>query len=556
MNIIVIGASAAGLRVAARARRLMADANITVLEKVDFFSYGACGLPYFVSGDIDSISHLRETSDGTVRDQKYFKDIKDFDVLSPICADSIDSVKKIVSATDLKSGEKKEFPYDKLVLATGASPRTIPGLPQDNPRVSVFKTEADALAIRRELEQGKLDKAIIIGAGFIGCEMAEAFKAMWGADVDILEMGNHILPWLIDDEMAELAEQSLRDEGVNLYLGRKVENVAETDDGFRLDLGDCTIEGQRVVSAVGVTPNVALAVSAGCAIGSRGGITVDELLRTSVEDIYAAGDCIEVISKLTNNPMVLPLGSLANRQGRAIGNTLSGREQKFGPVVASAAVKLFDFNVSMTGISEAVARQAGIECAAVWGTFSDCAHYYPEEKRIKMKMVYEKGTGRLLGLQGVGAGEVVKRVDVFGNLLHNNGKLEDLLDLEFAYAPPYAGVVDPLFTLGCAAINQEQDGVNGISPNADLSGCKIIDVRLPGEIDLIPTPGSDTINIPLSEVRARLDEIPKDADVALICERGTRSSEAARMLLQYDFKKVSYVGGGTQMMVEKKDSEE
>jgi len=543
LKIVVVGASAAGLRAAARAKRLMPDSAITVVDEGEVISYGACGLPYYLSGDIESPRALRETAWGVLRDPRFFKDAKGLDVRIQTTATHCDPEKKTINLTHRVSGAADTVKFDKLVLATGAAPFVPPGIPAKHPRISTFKTVEDAENWRSKLERGQLEKVAIIGSGFIGIELAEAFTAMWGAEVDLIEMEDRVLPQMFDGEISALIEKHLEEQDVRIHKTCRVKEIRDTGDGLAVVTDRKTIETEYAVVAVGVRPRIELAQQMGLEIGKYGGIAVDENLQTSHPDVYAAGDCTEV-ELFYGRRGVIPLGSLANKQGRAVGDQLAGRKTKFGKVAGSACVKAFDYNCASTGISETQAARHNIPAKAVWGTFSDLAHYYPEDKNIFMKMVYHAGTLQILGLQAVGEGEVVKRVDVMGNLILNNGRLENLLDLEFAYSPPYSPALDPLYVLGAAALNQEE-GVLSRSPSLLSEEGITLDVRTKDESESSPVEGA--IHIPIEELRGRMDELDKDKSIQIVCYRGTRSAEAARWFYETGYENAVYVGGGWLM---------
>jgi rhodanese-related sulfurtransferase len=292
---------------------------------------------------------------------------------------------------------------------------------------------------------------------------------------------------------------------------------------------------------------VVFAAEAGLATGSTGALVVDEHLRTSAPDVYAAGDCVEVTCALTGQSRFVPLGSLANRQGRVVGDNLGGLASRFGPVAGSACVKVFDTNVAATGLSEKAALRAGLEARAAWGTFLDVAHYFPEPKNIFMKVVYEAGSGRLLGLQAVSEGDVVKRIDVAAAVLLRGGTLHDLLDQEFCYSPPFNAALDPLHGLAATALNQERFGIPGLVPDAEVRGRAVLDVRKDDEItDARPRlPGAQ--NIACEVLRERLVEIPRERPLLIVCEKGPRSAEAARWLQGQGFQDVAFLAGGSAM---------
>jgi rhodanese-related sulfurtransferase len=261
---------------------------------------------------------------------------------------------------------------------------------------------------------------------------------------------------------------------------------------------------------------------------------------------------VELRHLISGDPILLPLGSLANREGRVVGSNLGGGEERFGPVVGCAAVKIFDMNVSAAGLTEREAARAGFDVGVAWGTFTDKADYYPESNEIHLKMVYDKGTTRLLGLQGYGKGEVVKRVDVFAALLKRSGKLEDLLDAEFAYAPPYAPALDPLYSLACVARNELLEGIQALPPDAHIDDRLIVDVRCIKEASGQPLPGRETANLPFEEFRVLCDQVPTDKEAVCVCARGVRASEAVRILQERGHTKVRYLGGGSSMRPSRK----
>jgi NADPH-dependent 2,4-dienoyl-CoA reductase/sulfur reductase-like enzyme/rhodanese-related sulfurtransferase len=545
-RIVVIGASAAGLRAASRAKRLLPDADVRVFDREAVISVGACGLPYYLSGDVENADKLRATAWGQLRDPEFFHSVKDVTVRTGVEAVAIDRAAKTVRVRD-SAGAEEAVPYDRLVLATGATPKRLPGIPIDHPRVTVFKTIDDAKRWRARLEAREVDRVAVLGAGYIGCELAEAFGGMWGCEVDLIEAEDRVLPQVLDPEMAALVQAHLEDQGIRVHLNARVEGIDDADGGLAVRTSAGVVATQHAVLALGFAPAATLAADAGLAIAPTGGIAVDASLRTSDPDVFAAGDCIEVTHAVSGRLANIPLGSLANKQGRVVGDVLAGRDARFGPVVGSGAVKVFDLNVAATGLTEASAARAGIESAAVWGTFSDKAHYHPGDKTIQLKLVFAPTSGRLLGLQAVGAGDVVRRVDVFAALLARGGTVGDLLDLEFAYAPPYAPPLDPLYVLGCAAINQVRDGVRSVAPSFPSADVLVLDARTRGEAKARPLPGS--LNIPLDELRARLSELAVGRNVLVVCAKGPRSAEAARILLNAGREGVTYLGGGLLMRV-------
>ncbi len=421
------------------------------------------------------------------------------------------------------------------------------GIPKDGKRFTTFKTLQDAINLRESLQRGEIGKVAIVGGGFIGCELAEAFGALWGAKVVLIDMASNILPNMLDPEMASAVEAYLKTEGVEVYTNCPLEGMVESEESVTIKTPYGDFEVDCAVIAMGVRPNSELAADCGLAVGKGGGIVVDDRMATNDRNIFAAGDCVEVKHLVTDNPVQLSLGSLANRQGRVVGSNLGGGNERFGPVVGSVAVKIFDMNVAATGLTEGSARDAGFDVGCAWGTIADKPEYYPEWQNIHLKLVFDKGSQRLLGLQGYGKGEVVKRVDSFAALLKNQGQLEDLLDMEFAYAPPYAPAVDPLYSLGCAARNAMLEDVEQVSPETELGDRLVIDVRQSYEVESMPLSEANVRNIPLEELRKNWEEIPADRPLVAICAKGYRSAESVRILKEKGFHDVAYVGGGFLM---------
>ena len=548
MNILIIGANAAGLKAGARAKRLLPDAHITIIDQGKYISYGACGMPYVVSGDIDDADELRRTDYGIVRDPEFFRTAKGLEVIIETRAETIDRENKKVICKSLETGAPSEYAYDKLVLALGANPIIIGGVPADSQRISTFKTFEDALRMQKDFQEGKIGKIGLIGAGPIGCELAEAAAAMWGAEVVLIDAAPNILPAILDTEMARPIENYLRNsEDIEVYTDCPLESITENESKVTIKTPKGEFEVDHAVIAVGVRPNSRIAAECGLELGKGGGIVVDDHMRTSDPDIYAAGDCVELKHLLTGQPIQLPLGSLANKEGRVVGSNLGGSDEKFNPVIGSAAVKVFDMNVAATGLTEKAARAAGFNVGVAWGSSTDTADYYPGKKNVHLKLVYDKDTSKLLGLQGYSLGEIVKRIDVFAALLKHNGTLDDLQDMEFAYAPPYAPALDVLYSLGSAAKNDLHDKIEPLSPDTRLDDKLVIDVRRDREAAERPISEPDQQNVPFETFRVCCDQVPIDRQVVCICSKGIRAPEAVRILKQKGCIDAKYIGGGTLM---------
>src|SRR4030042_1649944 len=351
IRIVAVGANAAGLRAAARAKRLLPNAAVTVIDRGKFISYGACGMPYLVSGYIETADKLRETAYGVIRDPDFFRKAKGFEVVVQTEVERVDREACKVVCKSLLTGETKEYPYDKLILATGATPIVPPGIPRNSARVSTFKILEDAIVLRKVLQSGQIEKVGLVGAGPIGCELAEACTAMWGAKAILFDAAPTILPALLDPEMARPVETYMEGEGVEIHTNCPVQGVVESKEGVTIKTPKGDFEVDHVIIAIGVKPDNTLAADCGLKIGKMGGIVVDERMTTSDPNIFAGGDCAELKHLVSGMPIILPLGSLANREGRVIGSNLGGGDERFMPVVGSGAVKVFDMNVSSTGLT-------------------------------------------------------------------------------------------------------------------------------------------------------------------------------------------------------------
>ncbi|MFO7653017.1 MAG: FAD-dependent oxidoreductase [Candidatus Krumholzibacteriia bacterium] len=556
-RILVVGASAAGLKAGARAMRLMPEAVVTVLERREVFSFGACGLPYYVAGDVDDLEELRRTAYGMVRDAGYFARVKGLDVRPGMAVHRLDTEARRVTATG-DGGREATFDYDELVIATGAAPRLVEGV-ELGERVCCLHTPADARQIRQGLETGQVGTAVVVGGGFIGVEAAVALADMWGCEVSLVEAEDRLLPHMLDAEMAAVVASELARRGVVVHTGCPVTRVGTVADGRGAvveaggKLAGTPLETDFALVALGVVPVTDFAAAAGLALGPRGGLKVDDRLHTSAPHVWAAGDCVEVACAATGESRHIPLGSLANRQGRVVGDNLAGLDTVFGPVAGSACVKVFDLGVAATGVNETSARRAGLDARSTWGTFLDVAHYYPESRPLYLELVYEAGSLRVLGLQAVGGGDVVKRVDLAAGVVRRHGTLHDLLDLECCYSPPYNSALDPLHGLAATALNQERFGIRGASPASGTAGRVVLDVRSADEVAARPL-SCESLEVPCDELRARLGEVPRDRPLLIACEKGPRSAEVARWLQSQGWTDVIFLAGGAALRDQVGDS--
>jgi NADPH-dependent 2,4-dienoyl-CoA reductase/sulfur reductase-like enzyme/rhodanese-related sulfurtransferase len=549
VKIVVIGGVAAGLKAAAKARRTDPAAEITVVEKGKLISYGACGLPYYVAGDVQDISQLMTTPAGAVRNQAFFKNVKDITVLTETLATGIDRAVKEVTVKDLAGGGEKKLPYDKLVIATGAVPvkPPLPGIELAN--VYQLWHPDDAKAIRSGLERGKFADAVIIGAGLVGLEMAEALK-IWEVNVTVVEMQNQVFPAFLDEEVAGSVAKYASEKGITVLTGEKVEKFTGDGAVAAVVTDKRTIPADLVILAIGVRPNVALAKSAGLAIGPSGAIAVNERLQTSDPDIFAGGDCAENTNIISGEKIFTPMGSTANKHGRVIGDNLTGGDEKFRGVLGTVVVKVLDLNVGKTGLTERDAKRLGYDYVTAMVGGHDRPHYMPGAKLITVKLIAEAATGRILGAQAFGEGEVAKRIDVVATAITLGGTSSDLFDIDLAYAPPYNSPIDNVAVAALAVLNKLAGRLKGISSLAakekiEAGKTVFLDVRTPEECKQQGClPSANVKYIPLGQLRSRLAEMNKDDEIVAFCKISLRGYEAALILEGEDFKKVQVMEGG------------
>jgi len=552
LKIVVIGGKAAGPKAAATLTRRLPDAELTLYQKEKYSSFSTCGLPFFASGDVNSYEQLTFTPYGTPKTPEFYRLSKGFDFIPGVEVISIERDRKIVHAVELDSGNKIEKTYDYLVLATGSIP-IIPEFPiADDPRIRTFTKPEDAIHFRQLAEQGKIERAVIIGGGFTGCELAEAAGGMWGIETILIEKENQLLPYVLDREMARIVEREMARQKIDVHLGWEITKIEADSEKIKVRAGDKEdINVDYVFLCVGVQPNSELAEKCGLKIGTTGGIMVDKFLRTSDSSVYAGGDCIESTSHITGKNIYWPMGSLANRHGRIIAENIAGENLEFPDVVGTFVVKVFDINAGAVGITQRDAEKNGLNTKVVWGTFVDKPDYYPETKRITLKVIYSGDDYKLLGLQAVGYGDICRRLDVFSLYLQQNATINDLFKLEHGYSPPYADVLDPLHEMAGIAHAQEK-GISFLPPGAEYENVEQwIDVREIEEAAVAHWPLPDEIqkrnysNFPLNDLRENIGKLDPKKKTVIICGRGSRSYQAALILKNVGFNDVHVIGGGT-----------
>jgi NADPH-dependent 2,4-dienoyl-CoA reductase/sulfur reductase-like enzyme/rhodanese-related sulfurtransferase len=551
LKIVIVGGVAAGPKAAARARRCDPQAEITILEKGEFISYAACGLPYLISGEVPNIKHILASSYGAVRDADYFRTVKNINFLTGKEVTAIDRGRHEVKARDLATAREEIYSYDKLVLATGAVPvrPQVPGLDVEN--VFVIRQPRDSLDIMAALESRQPQRAVLVGAGAIGLEMAEALVD-WGTEVTVIEALDQVFPGLLDSEMGALLHRHLEFKGVKVHTGEKVTGFG-SDEENRLsrvytDKGEYPAE--LAVVAVGVRPNVDLARQAGLTIGETGAIKVDQELRTSDPDIYAGGDCAESFHRLLNRPVFMSSGQLANIQGRIIGTNLTGGRAVYQGMVGTTVAKVFDYTVGATGLTEAAARREGFEVVSALAPGLDHAHYMPDAQFVGLKMVGDRATGRVLGVQVAGPGDGAKRLDVAATAITLGATVEDLTQLNLGYAPPYSVAIDLIVNAAQVVQNKLTGVAQAVSPlevealTAQGEDIMLLDVRTPQEYKRVRLHHPKAFALPLGRLREKAPALPKDKLYIPYCQFSLRGYEAAKILEGMGFQRVKFMDGG------------
>ena len=550
-KIVVIGGSAAGPKAAARAKRLDPSAEVTIIQKAPEMSMASCGYPYFVAGVFNNRSALLSTPYGEVRDPGFFAETKGIRARTETEVTSIDRQRQVVRCRDLKTGAVDEVPYDRLILATGGRARKppLPGI--DLEGVTTLQSMRDADFLRRIRDEGKVKKAVVIGGGLIGIETCEALQ-LSGIDITVIEMLPQILMFL-DWELAKILENHVRSKAANVITDVKLAGFVGVDGkltAVRLENGT-ELPCELAVLAIGVTPNAELAQSAGLAIGSTGGILVDEFMGTSDPHVYAVGDCVELVHRITGRKTRAPFGDLANLEGRVAGeNAALGNSVTFPGTFHTGICKVFDYSAGSTGLSESRARQEGYNVATVINASLDRPEFMGA-KLLVSKMVAEAETGKILGAQCVGPGDVSKQVATAAMALLGKLTVADVVNADLPYAPPFSLPIDHFIATAHLMENKLKGRLKGIGPvhlKKKLDrGEKpfLLDVRTPAEFDAMRLGIGETM-IPIGQLRRRLGDLPadKEREIVCYCKISLRGYEAAVLLEAEGWKNVSVLEGG------------
>jgi len=542
MRYIIVGGVAGGASTAARLRRLDEHAEIVLFEKGSYISYANCGMPYYI-GDV-----ITDRNKLFVQTAASFKDRFNIDARVMHEVTAIFPDQKLVQVKNLQSGETYELSYDKLVLSPGAEPIRPPLQGIDSEGIFTLRNVPDTDRIKSYVSQFPSGKAVIIGAGFIGLEMAENLHNL-GMHVTIIEMGPQILA-PVDFPIAAIAQQHIRSKGVDLRLKTAVTGFERHENGLKVLVKDSLqIDADMVILSIGVKPDTRLAVAAGLELGSARGILVNEYLQTSNEAIYAVGDAIEFMNPITHNSMPTYLAGPANKQGRICANNMVlGNKQTYNGSINTAIVKIFDLTVAVAGVASKHLTAAKIAHLVSTTHSGSHAGYYPGSEQMTIQINFAPADGKLLGAQIIGTDGVDKRIDTLSSVIQRGSTIEELMEFEHAYAPPYSSAKDPVNMAGFVADNILQKRLNVIPWSAVSNISKediLVDVRAPLEFIEGNIPGA--INIPVDELRDRLSELDQNKNIFIYCQIGLRGYLAQRILLQNGFKSVQNISGGYKL---------
>ncbi|MFB1100478.1 FAD-dependent oxidoreductase [Terribacillus sp. JSM ZJ617] len=538
MKIIIIGSVAAGTSVAAKARRNDESAEITLYNADYDISYSICGIPYFLGGEVDEVDTL------TPRSAQWFKKRYNVDIFTRHEVINIDHERKTVTVKNLDTEEEKEDKYDTLVFATGATPLVpeIPGVDQEH--VFNVRTIQDATAIDRYMVQKNPNKATIVGAGYIGLELAEQLTHK-GIEVTIVQRSNQVMPHF-DKDMAARVEKVLRDNGVNLLLN---EEASEIKPSGVVTASGNEIESDIVFLAIGVRPNTKLAKKIGVEIGKTGAIAVNKQMQTNLPDVYAVGDVAESYSLITEEPIYRPLGSTANKMGRIAGDVITGGKLEHRGILGTGILRVFNLAVGQTGLSEKEALELGYDIEVLHNIKPASAEYLGGKEMV-IKALANRNTGHILGVQAVGQSGVDKRIDVFATAITFKAKAEDLFHLDLAYAPPFSTTKDPVMYTGMALQNAIEQKNRLITPEqlevriANDDKIQVIDTRAAKQYEDSSVTGA--VNIPLAELREKAKDLDPNLPTVTYCNSGVTGNAAQNVLRNQGFKEVYNLSGGNK----------
>ncbi|ARC86016.1 3-hydroxyacyl-CoA dehydrogenase, NAD binding domain protein [Clostridium argentinense CDC 2741] len=537
MKILVIGGVAAGTKTAAKLKREDENYDVTLITRDKHISYAGCGLPYYIGGVIE------DKKDLIVKTPEEFEKFTGVQVFTQLEAKEISKNSKEVEVQDLSSGEIKKLNYDKLVIATGASP-FVPAMEgKDLEGVFTIRTPEDAVKIREAVEQGDVKRVVVIGGGFIGIEVAENLIEQ-GVKVTLIEMASQILPGF-DMEIAHIAQEHLLDKGMMPLMEEQVISIEGTNRVEKVITDKRKIKADMVVMAIGVRANTEIAQRAGITLGERNAIRVNEYMETSEKDIYAVGDCAENINIITESKVWYPMGSTSNKMGRIAALNISGERAALDGVLGTTVVKIFDINTGKTGLSEQDAKSSGFNPISILVPTNDRAHYYPGVKNIVTKLIADKDSRRILGAQIIGPGVIDKPIDILATAITFKAKVEDIENLDLAYAPPFSMAMASTIVAANVLLNKMNGKVDTVTPVEfwrDKDKYRVIDLRSEDEFEEKHIEGA--INIPFDNINEHINHIEKNENLILVCRVGKIAYIAYKKLKALGYKDVKILEGG------------
>lgn len=534
MKVLIIGGVAAGTKVAAKLKRENRSCEVIILTKSKDISYAGCGLPYYVGKVIPERSQL------IVNTPDSFSKLTGVQVLTEVEVTKVNPGEKTVEALDLNTKEKLNYKYDKLVIASGAEAIKPPIDGINLKGVFFMRTPDDAISLRQSVDNGEIKRAVVVGGGYIGLEVAENLAAQ-GVKVSVIDMAEHILPGF-DEELAEYVENHLSDRGIMTFTGTKLEGILGEEKVEKVKTSSRAMKADAVILSMGIRANTAFLADSGIQLMPNKTIKVNEFLQTNIEDIYAVGDCATVTNRVTKEPAWSPMGSSANITGRIAAKNINGAKLSYHGVLGTAVAKLPELNVGRTGLTEAAAKQGGYDVVTVLTVVDDKAHYYPDSSPFIVKIIADKSTKKLLGLQVLGKGAVDKMVDIAVTAITLEAGLKDLENMDLAYAPPFSTAIHPFSHTINILLNKISGAFETITPAAyaagEAEGYKIIDTSLNPSIDGAPF-------IDLTKVNSELPEFGKDEKLLLVCTKGKRAYMLQNRLKHFGYTNTLVLEGGT-----------
>ena len=556
-NLVIIGAVSLGPKVAARFKRLELDSQVALVDQESLVSYACGGIPQFLSGEITGPEGLIANNFQTLRDEKYYKDVLDVTLMRNTKAIGIDRQKKEVVVQNVVSGKQDGLDYDKLVIATGKRPKTL-AIPGTNlPGVLDVYSLKSAAAVRQRIIDPGVEKAVIIGGGFTGLETVQALSEMWEIESTVVEIADQLLPDYFSPNLARAIRHHIEEQGATVYLEEQVLRLEGNGAVERVVTNKRTIETDLVIIATGVEPNSDLAKKAGLKISPFGAIVVNNCMQTSDPFIYAGGDCVEVPNLVTQKPAYFPWPSLAQRQGRVIGTNLAGGDAEFRGAVGNFATKIFDKSFACAGLNIHSALREGFDAINIMVAQLERAHFWPDPVKefMFLELVVERGTGRVLGIQGMGdSGDgLVGRVNTVAALLENKPTASEIGNLEIAYSPQFSAAMDIVNTLGNAAENVifgrarviDATELEKLWPDMAAKNWLVLDTRYPVEAEkLLSSYPERWQNISVTELLEKRDEVPRDKNLIVVCKTGERSYDAQVILKSMGLRENYNLQGG------------